>query len=208
MQEVTGQERGSSARLALAGLASPAVLLTTVLLVAGQRPEYSHARQTISELGTAGRLNAVWMNWAGIIPAGVLLIVAAVPLSRAFGRSTLGMTAGSTLALAGAAFVVAGAFPWVGGPGDLLSSSSRIHLVAAVTGFIGLAVAPVLFGLQARRTAARWFRPSLVAGTAVFLLAFWPAQGDAGGLFQRASLVTFYSWLIAASIRTLRGPSL
>jgi hypothetical membrane protein len=190
----------------LAGILSPIVLVSATVQVAWQRPEYSHLRQTMSELGTAGTPHAAWMNWAGIVPAGVLVAVAARALRDAFGRGGLGRLASGVLMLAGSSFVVAGAFPWVGSPGDLLSTSSRIHLVAAIAGFIGLALAPLLFGLQARRTghAHDWFLPSIIAGTAVFMLAFWPDQGGYGGAFQRASLAVFYSWLVAGSVWTLR----
>jgi len=199
--------RSEAPRLAIAGILSPIVLVCATVLVASQRPEYSHFRQTISELGTTGSRHAVWMNWAGIVPAGVLVAVAACALYDAFGHGRLAIFASATLAVAGCSFVVAGAFPWVGRPGDLLSTSSRIHLIAAVTGFLGLALAPVLFGLQARRTehAHEWFVPSIIAGTGVFMLAFWPTQGQYGGAFQRAALAVFYAWLVAASIWVRRA---
>lgn len=44
---------------AWAGVASPIVLATATFVVAGQRPEYSHSRQILSELGTVGRTGAM-----------------------------------------------------------------------------------------------------------------------------------------------------
>jgi hypothetical protein len=52
--------------LVLAGVASPIILFVASMAVAAERSEYSHLRQTLSELGTRGRPGAIWMNWLGI----------------------------------------------------------------------------------------------------------------------------------------------
>ena len=62
--------------LVLAGVASPIILFVASMAVAAGRPEYSHLRQTFSELGTRGRPGAIWMNWLGIVPAIVIGVAA------------------------------------------------------------------------------------------------------------------------------------
>jgi hypothetical protein len=37
----------------------------------------------------------------------------------------------------------------------------------------------------------------------IFILGFWPVQGNYRGVFQRASLATFYSWLSTICIWVL-----
>jgi hypothetical protein len=56
--------------LVLAGVASPIILFVASMAFAAGRPEYSHLRQTLSELGTRGRPGVIWINWLGIVPAG------------------------------------------------------------------------------------------------------------------------------------------
>jgi hypothetical protein len=169
------------------------VLSAAVILVAGRRPEYSHLRQTISELGTAGQASAAWMNWAGIIPAGVLVVLAARALSAAFGQSRLATSAATILALGGGSFVVAGLYPWVGRPGDLLSSSSRVHLAAAVFGFFCFRA-----GASALRPAGgacrrRAVGGSLHCGVLRRVRDLWSASSHSPVLLQRAALTVFYT---------------
>ena len=76
---------------AAAGIASPVVLATATVMVAWPRQEYSHLRNTLSELGMVGAPGAVWMNAAGIVPAGFLVTASALAVYRAFGGGALSM---------------------------------------------------------------------------------------------------------------------
>lgn len=184
--------------LATAGIASPVVLVTATLVVSAQRPEYSHLRNTISELGVAGARSATWMNVGGILPAGVLVIVSALAVYRTLGEGSLSTAASLVLGLGGACLAASALSPWHGPANmDLTILANRLHFIFAIAGFLSISIAPLLFGLRARLLPAvhGWLWPSLAASLGVFILGFWPRQGDHRGAFQRASLLMFYLWL-------------
>lgn len=193
--------------LALAGLASPAVLAIATIAIAAGRPDYSHVRDTISELGAVGRPGAVLMRFAGIVPAGALTAIAAAPLYRSLGPGRFSLAASITLALAGLAFIGTALFPWTGAVNDLSSTSSKLHLAFALIGFLMLALSPLLSGLQLRRVAESkgWYLFSVACGTLTFIFAFLLAWPPFLGAAQRAALASFYLWLVAVSWRAWRA---
>ncbi len=182
---------------AVAGIASPLLLTAATILVASQRPEYSQLRNTLSDLGAVGAPNAVWMNWGGIVPAGLFTAASAIALGRAFGPAAWSMAGAAMLVLGGIGLAATAMSPWRGDPTDLTLLPNKLHLIFALTGFLCVALAPLFFALAARGTAAlqAWFPPSLVAGIAVLVMAFWPLQGDYRGFFQRGALAAFFLWL-------------
>jgi hypothetical membrane protein len=199
---------GEGARiLALAGLASPLVLAIATIAIAAGRPDYSHLRNTISELGAVGRPGAVLMRFAGNATAGALAALAAVPLSRSLGPGGFARAGAVALALAGAAIVGTAIFPWTGAANDLSSASSKLHLVFALAGFLLLALNPLLFGLQLRRTpdSRGLFMFSMACAALTFVFAFLLAWPPYLGATQRAALVSFYLWLVVVSWRAWRS---
>jgi hypothetical membrane protein len=198
---------GADAWLALAGLASPIVLATAMFVIAAGRPDYSHLRQTISELGSVGRPGARWMNLAGVVPAGLLLLLSVPAVHSVFGPGRLSAAGAFSLALAGACLMGTGLSPWAGAPGDFSAFSSKLHTVLAVLGFLALPLVPLLFGVHAGRVPAlhAWHLPSLIAGGAILVLGFMPIPAYLGA-FQRAALTSFFLWLTAVSLSALRVP--
>jgi len=190
---------------AIAGVASPIVLATAAIIIASHRPEYSHVRNTLSELGMVGAPDAAWMNAAGIIPAGILVTASALAIYRAFGTGSWSITGGILLALGGACLAASALSPWRGAPMDFTPLTNKLHFIFAMAGFAAISLAPLFFSLHARGTASlrNWFLPSLAAAISVFVLGFWPIQGNYRGIFQRASLGIFYFWLSAICIWVL-----
>ena len=199
--------------LVLAGVASPIVLATTATIVAAQRPEYSHLKNTLSELGMVGAPGAAWMNAAGIVPAGILVAASALGIYRAFGAGSWSLAGSVSLALGGACLAASALSPWRGAATDFTVLTNKLHFVFAMLGFASISVAPLFFSLHARGSAVLrdWFLPSSVAATGIFILGFWPLQGNYRGVFQRASLATFYFWLSPMCVwilnQRLRPPS-
>jgi hypothetical protein len=190
--------------VALCGVASPILLTTTTLIVAYGRPEYSHFKQTLSELGAVGRPGADAMNLLGIVPTGILVALSALPLYRGFGGGKLGAAGAVALALGGLCLAGTALTPWRGGtPANVGPVTGNVvHLALAIVGFFGLALSPFFFGLRARRVsdAGSWTAPSLAAAALIAGLAFWQAPGDYAGAFQRGALGVFFLWLAAASV--------
>lgn len=184
---------------ALAGLASPLALGIATVVFAARRPEYSHLRQTLSELGTIGRPGAGAFNAWGPIPAGLLVMASALAVRHAFGPGKLSFAGAALLVLGGAGLSATAIFPWRGGlPPDWSIFTNRLHVLAAVVGVLALALAPLLFALQARADpalSAWWSGASIGAACLALAFGFWPRPGAYLGLFQRLALLSFESWL-------------
>jgi len=194
--------------LSLAGVASPCLLATTTVIIAARRPEYSHLRQTISELGEVGKPGAVWMNVFGVVPAGALVALSAPSVRLAYGVGRLSTFAAILLAVAGLSLGASGLTPWQGGlPPDLTILGNRLHLMCAVLGFALLALAPACFALHASRVESRrsWAAPTLGAAVGVAITSFWPAASGYVGALQRLALAFFYAWLMTVCLRTWRN---
>ena len=190
--------------LSFVGIVSPMILAIATYYVAAGRPEYSHIESALSELGAVGRPGAALMNWGGIIPAGLLTALAAFPLYRRFGAGKLSLAGAIALAAAGAGFVATALFAWSGAPSDLSSTNNEVHLAFALSGFLCLALAPLLFGLHARRNPdARGVALfSLSAAALVFVFGFVLPRPPYLGLFQRGALAVFFLWLIVTSAQS------
>jgi hypothetical membrane protein len=178
------------------------MLLAAAIIVAAGRPEYSHGRQTLSELGAVGRPGAVWMNALGIVPAGFLVLVCSLALRAEFGRNWRSTAGTILLGAGGASLGGSGLTPWQGGlPPNFSIPGNVLHATLALAGFLLIALAPMFFGLEARRAgAAGWSRMSIAASLAILCLAFAP--GSYPGATQRAALGVFYVWLVALSLRS------
>jgi len=192
--------------VAVAGVASPIVLATATIVIGSQRPGYSHLRNTLSELGMVGVPGAVWMNGAGIIPAGILVTASAFAVYRGFGAGPWSTAGGILLALGGVCLAASALSPWRGSAMDFSVLTNKLHFVFAMAGFASISASPLLFCLHARGSPALrgWFGPSLIAGLCIFILGFWPVQGNYRGVFQRASLTSFYCWLSAVCVWALK----
>jgi hypothetical protein len=194
---------------ALAGIASPLLLATMAAIVSAQHPGYSQLKNTLSDLGAVGAPHAAWMNLLGIVPAGLLVVLSVPAVQRIFGTGGWSMAGSVFLVLGGMGLAATALSPWRGDPTDLSLLPNKMHLIFAMTGFLSIALTPLFFAFAARATAPAWFLPTLVAAILVFVLAFWPLQGEYRGAFQRAALLVFFVWLAAVSLSTLvaRGDS-
>src|SRR5215470_15365027 len=148
---------------AIAGLVSPIVLAAATTIIAWQRPDYSHLRNTLSELGMVGAPAAAWMNGAGIIPAGFLVTASALAIYRAFDAGSWSIAGGVVLGLGGTCLAASALSPWRGAAMDFSVLTNKLHFIFAILGFASIAVAPLFFSLHARGSAAlrEWFLPSL-----------------------------------------------
>jgi hypothetical protein len=144
------------------------------------------------------------MNLAGIIPAGLLTVLSAPAIHDLFGKGRLSRAGEFVLMLAGLGFVATALFAWQGAPTDLSSANNKLHLTFALSGFLCLALAPLLFGLHSRKDRSWRFWFSLLAAALVFAFGFVLARPPYLGLFQRGALAAFFIWLVAMSAHALR----
>ena len=197
-------------RLVLASsvLAALAVLLLTVLGAAAF-PKYSHASQFISELGAVGAPNASLVNFAGFLPAGILVlafsVLAWLALPRSAGTS-LGLLG---IALFGLGYLVAAFYPCE--PGCRPPQPSTSQLIHNALGLAGYVTAPVflsLLGWQARK----WVNGSALSNLAyvcgvlslVGLVLLSPEFAYVG-VAQRMLEASVLSWILACGVYVSRS---
>ncbi len=66
----------------LGGVAGPVLFTIVTILAAAGTPGYSHAANFVSELGVPGAPHAPAINYAGFVPAGLLLGAFGLALGR------------------------------------------------------------------------------------------------------------------------------
>ena len=157
---------------------------------------------------------------------GTLFLAGAAGLARAGDPASSSRAAPALIGAAGAGLICAAVFttdPVSGyppGTPDALTRLSRTgaaHNLAAVPVFVGLPAAALVCGRRSWRAGRRGFG-LYSAATAVTMLATMALAGagfgqsprlvNAGGLFQRASIIAGFSWLTAMSARALhRAPA-
>ena len=186
------------------GIAGATVFALSVLIAGALHPHYSHISQAISELGAKSAPYRDFLNYGGLIPAGVLTFLFAVAMFSCLrGNSALRVSAG-LVAVVGLGRLLAGLFPCDPGCSSFTSTSSRIH---AIAGFIALAagaLAPIAMavGLWTQRSR-RMFVLSLVFGVGALAVIgagvtrIWMPYV---GAMQRLLLIFTYAWIIAVGL--------
>ena len=201
------------------GLAAGPVFVTAFLVEGAVRDGYRPLRHPVSSLALGSR---GWVQAANFAVTGTLFLAGAAGLSRA-GDRAIGAQAGPALiGAAGAGLVAAGVFPtdpvsgYPPGTPDAPRAPSRTgtaHNLAAVPVFLGLPAAALCYSWRSFRAGQPGFG-RYSAGTALTMLAATalaaagfgqaPRLAGLGGLFQRASIVTGFTWLSVLSARALR----
>lgn len=188
---------------------SAALALATPLLGAAARPGYSHCAQFISELGERGAPNASWVNLAGFLPIGVLVVVfAALASIAAEGwRARAGLLLFSGV---GWAYVIAAFFPCDPGCPSPGSATQQIHSSGALLEYVGGGVGLWLASsarIRGVALAPRWL--ALLAGT-IALVAFAgmlaPQLSPQRGFVQRVAEFALFAWLAVAGASLWRRP--
>lgn len=194
------QARGALAWLAIAGLAWFAA---AIVLLHALRPDVDIVARVTSEYAV-GRFG-VLMTSAYLAMATALLALG-VGLRRALGTRSAGIV---FLYLAALGVTVAAFFPIDVGAPTPVTSTGRIHRLAAIVGFLSMTLAPLLLGRRFRADA-RWRDlavPAWLAG-GLGLLGFAAIQlllleRGLAGAAQRAILVLVVAWMLAVALRLI-----
>ena len=198
--------------LALGGVAGPLLFTAVTITCASLHPGYDHYGSLISELGAHGAANATLMNYAGFIPAGIMLIAFGVALSRALPSTRLNTTAAALIMVFGVGVVTSGIFSSDPGcPADG-SLENTIHDRIAPIAFLSLIVGVAILGRQFRRTPnwSQLARYSLLTSAAAFvcmialILSFDTRTHT--GLWQRLMLGALFVWCARIGLNAYRVP--
>jgi hypothetical membrane protein len=197
--------------LALGGVAGPLVFATVVLVAAAHRPDYSHFTNMISELGATGTPYAAFMNYAGFVPAGLMLAAFGVALAAVLPRQRSTIVAAALVALFGSGAAASGIFSCDPGcPQGGGSLENLVHDRIAPVAFLCQIVAIGILGIHFRRLPA--WRPVAIDSllTSALALLFLVALASSldtrtlTGLWQRLMLSTLFLWCAVIGLRAYR----
>jgi len=197
--------------LALGGVAGPGIFIAVTLVAASLRPDYSHLANLISELGATGTPYGAFMNYAGFVPAGLLIAAFGVALARALPRQRFATAAAVLVMVFGCGMVASGIFSCDAGcPQGASSLENRIHDTIAPMIFLCLIAGVILLGVHLRRSARRDHLGaySLVTGACalLFMIALVSSLDTRtmSGLWQRLMLATLFLWCALVGVDTYR----
>jgi len=184
------------------------------IVSAALRPDYSHIGNFISELGADGTSHAALMNYAGFVPAGLMLAAFGIALAATLPRDHFRIVASILVTLFGGGVAASGIIscdpgcPQMGGSVENLIHN-RIAPVAFLCAIIGAGIVGIRFRrLPAWRNLSRY---SLVTSAVAlcFLVAVVTSLESRllTGLWQRLLLVTLFSWCAVVGLRVFSASS-
>lgn len=193
------------------GILGPLTVVLLTVLGGANFPNYSHASQFISELGSMDAPNGQLISWAGFLPAGVFTTAFAFLAWRALPRSvaaTLGMFG---LILFALGYLVAAFFPC---EGDCRSAhpgvSQAIHNLFGLAGYLTAPLSLWALGWAARGwpRAGHLSALGFVGGTTALLgLMFLSPEFPYVGLAQRVLESSVLTWMVACAFYLRRTSS-
>jgi hypothetical membrane protein len=188
--------------LAAGGVAGPLLFTLTTIVCAALRPGYSHIAQFISELGSTGTPNAYLMNFAGFIPAGVMIASLGLSLILLLPKRFLTLSGSVLITVFGICTVVVGIFsndaPGFSGEGSL---ANRIHDLVSLLMFLCVIIGILMLGISFRRLPSwrRLWLYSLVSAliSLVLLIALINSIESLRytGMWQRLFLLSIFLWM-------------
>ena len=216
---VLGKPRAWIRGLLRCGVAAGPVFVATFLLEGAVRDGYQPLRHPVSSLALGSR---GWIQAGNFAVTGTLVLAGAAGLAGAGDRATSSRAVPVLIGAAGAGLIGAAVFTTdpvsgypPGTPDALIrpSPAGTAHNLAAVPVFFGLPAAALACSWRSWRAGQRGFG-LYSAGTAIAMLATMALAGagfgqsprlvNLGGLFQRASIITGFTWLTALSARAFQ----
>lgn len=200
--------------VALGGIAGPILFSMITIVAAALRPDYSHVRNFISELGADGTPYAALMNYAGFVPAGLMLAAFGLALSATLPRDPFRITASLLVTLFGAGMAADGILSCDPGcPQTGSSLENLIHIRIAPASLLCAIIGTGIVGIRFRHLPA-WrslSRYSLVTSAVAlcFLVALATSLDSRllTGLWQRLLLVTLFAWCVVVGLRVFSDSS-
>ncbi|MDR3034071.1 MAG: DUF998 domain-containing protein [Kitasatospora sp.] len=216
---ISGAPQAWTRRLLRCGVTAGPLFVAVFLLEGAVRDGYRPLRHSVSSLALGPR---GWIQAGNFAVAGTLSLAAAAGLARAGDPVASRRAAPALIGAAGAGLIGSAVFatdPVSGyppGTPDGLTQPSRTgtaHDLAGIPVFFGLPAAALAYGWRSWRDGRRGFG-LYSAGTAITMLATMALAGagfgqaprlvNLGGLLQRASIITGFTWLTALSARALQ----
>jgi hypothetical protein len=200
--------------LVLGGVTGPCVFALVTLVAAALRPDYSHLASPISELGANGTPHAALMNYAGFVPAGLMLVAFGVALARLLPRHRLTIGAAVLVTLFGSGLAAAGVISCEPGcPATGGTLQQVVHDAIGPLMVLCLIAGAGILGIHFRRHPAWRYLSSYSLVTSVlglfFLAALMNSRLQASsltGLWQRLLLAVLLGWCAVIALQARRHP--
>ncbi len=188
---------------ALCGMAAPVLFAVTVIVAGYLTPGYNPVTQVMSELGIPGVPGAAVMNIIAFGLVGILLVVFAFAVLRAFSSRRTGAFGSAMVAAAGLFFVAMAVFHC--DPGCMpRTAAGNLHLLFGLGAIVAavLAILALSYAMFREQGWGGYWQYSLVTGILVLvtLPAFMAAQ-DAAGLLQRLMVGLIFLWTEVLAVR-------
>lgn len=201
------QHRSRDTRTAaIAGLVASALCLLVPLVFGMLRPEYSHVRDYISELGETGAPYAGWVNLAGFLPIGLIVLVFVFTASR---QMPINRKSALLFSSVGWTYLVASVFPCDPGCPERGSMSQMIHNLTAMVCYPATIAGLMLIAISFRGNDS-WKKLSvytMVCGLLVALgfgLMLVPDFASWRGLAQRVAEAATFAWIAVIGVALWR----
>lgn len=198
--------------LALGGVGGPVLFTAVTLFCASLRPDYNHISQFISELGATDTPNATFMNFAGFIPSGLMIVAFGVSLMLMLPKYRLSLIGSVLIIVFGFGMVVVGNFSCDIGCPRVGSLENNIHDQISGPIFLCGIMGILLLGISFRKIATLrglWIF-SVVSG--LLALSFVVALINSievytyTGMWQRLLLFTIFLWLAIVGWKLFKSP--
>jgi hypothetical membrane protein len=198
----------------LGGVAGPVVFAVATLVSAALRPGYSHVTNMISELGATGTPYAALMNYAGFVPAGLMLAALGVALAGVLPRQRLALAGAVLVTLFGAGVASSGVISCDPGcPQSGGSFENLVHDRIAPIAFLSHIAGAAILGFCFRRLPA-WRHLAayslITSGIALLCLVALASSLESRvltGLWQRLMLASVLLWCAVIGLGAYRGSS-
>ncbi len=193
-------------RIKLVPAGAAGYLTLAIVVFALRRPEYSHLRSTISELGEFGAPDSHLVSLGVFFPVGLAMATFSIFIWKAPREKPGGRSAAALAMCVAVGYLVAAFFPC--DPGSPLSGTARqaIHNWGGAIEYFGGAIA--LFSLARAQKQFRWVfaAAGLITLTVAFVISA-PDLAEVRGLLQRiAEASLFGSVFLATGLNTPAKP--
>ena len=144
----------------------PLIFVSAIILFGSLNSGYSHVSQFISELGAKGADYNQLMNYLGIIPFGLSILLFSIGSLTALKNNIMDKVAFVVLAVTGILFVLAGLYSCdIGCNFENMSQEAIIHNISAFTAFVLFLVSAIVLGTNSfTKKKNKYYLFSLVCG--------------------------------------------
>ncbi len=180
----------------------PLIFASAIVVFGFFNAGYSHVSQFISELGAKEAEYNTLMNYLGIVPFGLSVMLFSIGSFTVLKKNTLARIAFLVLVITGILFVMAGVYSCDKGCDfESMTQEAIIHNMSAFSAFVLFLLASLLLGVNAfTKRKNKFYVFSLISGLVGILLFYMISQAgiysDYRGLYQRFFIANFLIWLV------------